>query len=133
VPTDGRGVPTLLINNSESNRIKPNQIVPQDCSTPARLDRAIRLTKTQWEHIIAKHHELREQEPKIRTALQDPDFVLYSKSDDNYQYHRLFADTPVGEKHLLVVVKHLNSEGFVITAFFVSKVREQGKVKIYER
>jgi hypothetical protein len=39
VPTDGRGVPTLLINNSESNRIKPNQIVPQDCSTPAELIR----------------------------------------------------------------------------------------------
>lgn len=80
-----------------------------------------------------KHKELLGQESKIRLSLQDPDFVLYSQSDDNYQYHRLFAKTPVSEKHLLVVVKHLDGEGFVITAFFLTKIREKRKVKVYER
>jgi len=67
------------------------------------------------------------------TTLQDPDFVLYSKDDDNYQYHKFFSETPVTEKHLLVVVKHLDDEGFVITAFFLRKIKEKGKVRVYER
>jgi hypothetical protein len=99
----------------------------------SQLDKHIRLTKTQWEHITLKHKELHGQESKIRLTLQDPDFVLYSQSDGNHQYHRLFKETPVSEKHLLVIVKHLNGEGFVITAFFLSKIREKGKVKIYAR
>lgn len=97
------------------------------------LNKKLRLTKIQWEHITLKHKELKNQQSKLIDALQDPDFVLYSQNDDNYQYHKWFSKTPVSEKHLLVVVKHLNGEGFVITAFFLSKVKSNDKVKVYER
>ena len=73
------------------------------------------------------------QEEKIKPTLQDPDLVLYSSGDDNYQYYKFFPKTPVEEKHLLVVAKHMNDEGFIITAFFVRKVKEKGKVKVYEK
>ncbi|MCR4405207.1 MAG: hypothetical protein NUW06_08060 [Candidatus Acetothermia bacterium] len=99
----------------------------------SRLARRVRLTKAQWDHITSRHRELKGQESRIRTTLRDPDFVLYSRSDDNYQYHRFFSKTPVAGKHLLVVVKHLDDEGFVITAFFLRKVNERGKVRVYER
>ena len=97
------------------------------------LNKRIRLTKTQWDQITLKHREMKNQESRLRQTLIDPDFVLYSQSDENYQYHRFFTEPLASEKHLLVVVKHLNGDGFVITAFFLSKVREKGKVKIYER
>jgi len=46
---------------------------------------------------------------------------------------KFFSKTPMEEKHLLVVAKHTNDEGFIITAFFVRKVKEKEKVKVYEK
>jgi hypothetical protein len=37
----------------------------------------------------------------------------------------------VTEKYLLMVAKHLNDAGFIITAFFVSKIKKEGKEVIY--
>jgi hypothetical protein len=99
----------------------------------SKLGKRVRLTQVQWEHITTRHRELRRQRTRIKRTLQDPDFVLYSQSDDNYQYYKFFPRTPVTEKHLLVVVKHLNDEGFVLTAFFLRRIRERGKVKVYAK
>ena len=99
----------------------------------SKLGKRVRLTQVQWKHITTRHRELRRQRARIRRTLQDPDFVLYSHSDDNYQYYKFFPKTPVTEKHLLVVVRHLNDEGFVLTAFFLRKIRERAKVKVYAK
>jgi len=47
----------------------------------------VRLTKTQWNHIAFRHKELQDQKDKIKETLQDPFFILYSKTDNNYQYY----------------------------------------------
>lgn len=99
----------------------------------SKLGKRVRLTQVQWEHVTTRHRELRSQQASVRSTLQDPDFVLYSPSDDNYQYYKFFPKTPVTEKHLLVVAKHLNDEGFVLTVFFLRKIMERGKVKVYAK
>lgn len=99
----------------------------------SKLGKRVRLTQVQWEHITTRHRELRRQKTRIRRTLQEPDFVLYSQRDDNYQHYKFFPKTPVTEKHLLVVVKHLNDESFVLTAFFLRRVRSRGKVEIYAK
>jgi len=91
----------------------------------------VRLTKTQWDHIALRHKELEDQKDKIKETLQDPLFILYSATDHNYQYYRYYSKTPVTDKYLLVIVKKTNSHGFIITAFFVGKIKEKGKVRIY--
>jgi hypothetical protein len=90
-----------------------------------------RLTKTQWDHIALRHKELENQRDKIKETLQEPNFILYSTTDHNYQYYRYYSKTPFTAKYLLVNVKKSNSHGFIITAFFVGKIKEKGKVKIY--
>jgi len=85
------------------------------------LDRKVRLTRAQWNHIIFRHRELKGQEEKVKQTLQEPEIVFYSESDDNYHYYRLYSKTPVSKKYLLIIVKHLNGEGFIITAFFSEK------------
>ena len=64
-------------------------------------------------------------------TLQQPDFVLYSYQDDNFQYYKYFKETPVSEKYLLTIVRHLNVEGFVITSFWVEKIKNGGKEVVY--
>lgn len=95
------------------------------------LQRKIRLTETQWYHIHTRHPEINNQMNKIIKTLQIPDFVYYSKKEHTYHYLKFFETTPVSEKYLLVITKHLNEEGFVITCFFISKIKVREKVLIY--
>ncbi len=37
--------------------------------------------------------------------------------------YRFFADTPVTAKYLAVVVKLLDDDGFIVTAYFTDKVK----------
>jgi len=65
----------------------------------------------------------------LRECLATPDAVLYDPPDDNHQYYKWFDRTPVTGKYLLAVVRHLDGEGFVVTALFVGKgkIRTAGK------
>ena len=101
--------------------------------TLSKLGKQIRLTDAQWEHIRRNHRELDNQLQKMQQALEHPDLVYYCPAEENYQYYKYFQRTPVTEKYLMLVVKHLNDEGFIITAFFMSpaKIRKTGKVVIY--
>ena len=97
----------------------------------SRLGNKVRLTEVQWAHIRHSHKELDNQIQKMTLTLKEPDSVYHSPVEDNYHYFKWFEQTPVTAKYLLLIVKHLNKEGFIITAFFVSRVRKRGKEVIY--
>ncbi len=86
--------------------------------------RRVRLTAERWKHIL-EHPEMMGQEGKIGETLRSPDFATESEHDpDEVLYHKLFTSTPVTRKTMLVAVKYLKSDAFVVTAFFVSKPRK---------
>ena len=97
------------------------------------LGKKIRLTETQVEHIQDRHPEFKGQTDKIKRCIEQPDLVLYDLAEDNYQYCKYFVETPVGQKHLVVIVRYLNGDGFVITSLFVSsgKLRLVNKECVY--
>lgn len=97
----------------------------------SKLGKKVRLTEIQWTHIKYKHIELDNQISKMISALQEPDFVYYSPLEENYHYVKLFKETPISEKYLLIIIKHLNQEGFVITGFFVSEIKRKEKRLVY--
>ncbi len=62
------------------------------------------------------------QEARVAETLRTPDVVVQSPSDfDVRLYHRLYIDSPVGEKHMCAVVKWLPDDAFLITAHFTDK------------
>jgi len=91
------------------------------------LSKKIRLTPTQLQHIEERHPEFEGETGKIKECIQQPDVILYDLSEDNYHYCKYFEKTPIGSKNLLVIVRHLNGDGFVITALFVGK----GKIRVF--
>jgi hypothetical protein len=97
------------------------------------LRKQIRLTDKQWAHIRYKHKELDNQLQLMKLTLQEPDAVYYSPQAENYHYYKYFTQTPVSEKYLLLIVKHLNKEGFIITSFLVAKIKREGKEVVYEK
>ena len=69
------------------------------------------------------------QQPKIKETLADPDIIIISKYDKAVLlYHKLYSKTPVGEKYLLVAVKVLQDDAFVMTSFFTDKIKK-GEIK----
>jgi hypothetical protein len=57
---------------------------------------------------------------EIRLAIEDPDYLV-SGWEGALMALRWSDVAPHGPKHLCVVYRELNGEGFVITAFFVTR------------
>ena len=86
-------------------------------------DRTVRLTDERLDH-IREHPEMVGRERRIREVLQKPDVVFTSHKDSSvHVYYRHYERGPVGSKHLMVAVKILEEDAFVITAFFTDEVK----------
>lgn len=83
----------------------------------------IRLTDERRQHILA-HPEMSEMEPAIAIALSNPEAVRRSNSDHTvHLYYRYHRNTAVGDKWLCVVVKYLENDAFIITAYLTDKMK----------
>lgn len=83
--------------------------------------RAFRLTDERFEH-IQRQPEMDGQLPRIEETLTSPDEVRASNQDRAVRlYYRRYPETPVTEKHLLVVVR-VDEDPFVVTAFFTDRI-----------
>ena len=86
-------------------------------------DRTVRLTDERLSH-IHEHPEMVGQERRIREVLQKPDVVFTSHKDSSvHVYYKHYTRSPAGSKHLMVAVKNLEEDAFVITAFFTGEVK----------
>lgn len=64
------------------------------------------------------------QRAKLRATLREPGLVLCSRLDESVHLsYRLFRRTPVGTKYLLVAVKILEQDAFIVTAFFTDEAK----------
>jgi hypothetical protein len=88
-------------------------------------NRRIRLTAERFEHIESDHPEMSGQLDKITETLSVPDIILGSKIDAEVElWYRHYANTPVGEKHMCVVVKVKSDDAFIITAYFTDTIKK---------
>jgi len=85
--------------------------------------RTIRLTATIWRKIQDDHPEFRgttDYLDEVRSAIEDPDYLVVGWEGADLALR--WCDTAPGDpKHMSVVYRELDGEGFVITAFFVSR------------
>ncbi len=84
--------------------------------------REIRLTETIWRKIQEHHPEFAETDytREIGRAISDPDYVINGWGGSKIAL-ALCASAPGGAKHIAVVYRELNGDGFIITAFFISR------------
>lgn len=89
--------------------------------------REIRLTAERRDHIL-EHPEMADQFERIQETVKTPESVIATTADDTvHVYHRYYETTPVTSKFLLVAVKVLEDDAFVLTAFF-SRREKKGTV-----
>ncbi|MGQ9556210.1 MAG: hypothetical protein ACUVWR_19080 [Anaerolineae bacterium] len=87
-------------------------------------NRAARLTQERWMHVL-EHPEMIDQYGRIAETLAAPHLVIATARDKTvHTYHRLYERTPVSCKYLVVAVKLLEGDAFMLTAYFTSKVKK---------
>ena len=85
---------------------------------------AIRLTDERRNHIL-EHPEMVPMEPAIEETLLHPERVVRSFSDPQARlYYRFYFRTMVGSKFLCVVVKTLDDDAFVLTAYLTDRIKK---------
>lgn len=85
------------------------------------------LTGERWEHIVAKHPEVKPYKDRVSSVLSSPDLVKESRRDkDVLLYYKHFDDI-LGGKYLLIVVK-LKDRSFIVTAYITDRIKEGKEV-----
>lgn len=81
-----------------------------------KTGRKIRLPTERWKHIVQEHPYIQNIE-EIRETVINPLKITLSKYDpDHVRYYYRFVKN--SKRYLLVAVRYLNGDGFIITAFF---------------
>ena len=94
----------------------------------SKTGRVVSLDEERWRHVL-EHPEMKNQLDRIKETAVNPDEVRASVYDLSVLlFYKLYEETPVTGKYLMVVMKSLNGEGFIVTAFFTDKVKKGGLV-----
>jgi hypothetical protein len=88
--------------------------------------REIRLPEERLNHIYITHSYMNGMEWTIEETLKDPDMLMGSTSDPGSVrlYYRWFHGTLVGDKYICVVVKILESDAFIMTAYVATYIKD---------
>lgn len=92
----------------------------------SKLGKRIRVTKRYWDYIVSKHESVAGLEKEVMDTLINPSYVRLSKEDKAVSLYYSAYD----KYFLCVVCRHLNGDGFIITAYLTDKIKKG--VTIYE-
>jgi hypothetical protein len=82
---------------------------------------SVRLTDERLAHIL-EHPEMKGMAAEIKRVLIHPQLVRRSRSDAAVRlFYEFYAQTIVGGKWLCVVVKYMQNDAFVVTAYLTDK------------
>jgi len=88
----------------------------QDC-----FGHAVRITDERMAHIL-EHPEMSGMGTEIKRVLSQPQTVRRSRADGAVRlFYEFYAQTIVGGKWLCVVVKYLENDACVVTAYLTDK------------
>ncbi len=84
--------------------------------------RKVILTKDKWTHIRIVHSNVENSED-ITETLQKPDKVIHDEREEVVYFFKYFKYKKWKSKFLKVVVKYINEEGSILSAYFVRNIR----------
>ena len=88
---------------------------------PTPLGICVRTSEWYWQKLIIKHPDIAALEAKVIETLTQPDEIRQSNCDPNII---LFYLTLRTKRWVVVVVRRLNGDGFVITAYQTDAIKE---------
>lgn len=88
-----------------------------------KTGRIIYLTEERYKHILS-HPEMNNQLENIKdTLVNSLKIIKYELEDNIAYYYKYYKNRKSIAKYLRVIVKYLNGKGFIITAYFIDKIK----------
>lgn len=78
----------------------------------------IRLTDERWRHIVENHEDIAGYYDAVLQTVEDADYII-----KGYGAALIALQEIKRNKFLAVVYKEFNDDGFIITAYFTSKLK----------
>ncbi len=92
--------------------------------TEDMFGRLIYLSDERWKHINEEHPEVSEYIRQFDDVLKNPTKIVpFAYDKDIFYYYKYFKLRQFRTRYLLLIVKYLNGEGFIITAYFVRNIQ----------
>ena len=89
----------------------------------------IRLTDERWVHIVENHDDVAGRYEDVLAALEMPDYVI-----KGYEGALIALRHTTEEKFFAVVYKETSdNDGFIITAYFTSKIKIEREVILWRQ
>jgi len=88
----------------------------------------IRLTEERWRHIVENHDDLAGYYDEVLGAIEDPDYIIQGYGEAITALKEVEK-----EKFLTVVYKEFDTDGFIITAYFSSKIKLDKEVILWQK
>ncbi len=86
-----------------------------------RLGFVVRTSPDYWQVLLGKHPDLRQYEAMLVPTLQSPDYIYGSKTDRKVF---LFYKMIKVQRWLVIVVKRLNGDGFIVTSYQTGAIKK---------
>ena len=86
----------------------------------------VRLTHERWSHIVESHDYMAGHLDLVLETLADPDCIA-SGIRDELMALKLYPDTALGRKHVVVADRASQADGFIVAAFMTSKAEKVTK------
>ena len=87
---------------------------------------AVFLTEEAWLHTILPPHDYMEKMPEaVYETVQSPDEMRRSNTrpETVRLYYKWYNNTPVGDKWVCAVVKYLDGEAYILTAYATDRIK----------
>jgi len=89
----------------------------------------VRLTAERWLHVIENHDDLAGYYDIVLNAIEEPDYVI-----NGYKEALIALKEIENGKFLAVVYKEISKEdGFIITAYFTSKIKLEKEAIVWRK
>lgn len=80
----------------------------------------IRLTAERWSHIVESHDYMAGNQDLVLETLESPDAIVSGGRGEMIALKH-YDKTSISRKHVVVIYKETQQDGFVITAFMTSR------------
>lgn len=87
-----------------------------------RNGKEVHLSGERWSHIRKYHNDVESHE-EIAETLKNPDSLYDDEREKVTIFHKFFKHKKQKSRYLRVVVKYLNGEGFVMSAYFARNIK----------
>ena len=85
-----------------------------------KYGKKVKLPRERWNHITSEHPQLVNVLEVMIDTILNPTFLKQSPHDRNVKYY--YKKIKEKRRYLMVAVKYLNGEGYVITSFYTRKI-----------